>query len=63
VAHPCHEFPGIRARIGGELVAGMAQAVNVKAAPLRGTAGPASAAGSALAARPPHAGPHTCRAA
>jgi hypothetical protein len=29
----------------------------VKAAPLRGTAGPASAAGSALEARPPHAGP------
>jgi hypothetical protein len=31
VAHPCHEFPRIRARIGGELVAGMAQVVNVNA--------------------------------
>src|SRR5262249_13332613 len=27
VAHPCHEFPRIRARIGRELVAGMAQVV------------------------------------
>ena len=31
MAHPCHEFPRIRARIGGELVAGMAQVVNVDA--------------------------------
>jgi hypothetical protein len=31
VAHPCHEFPGVRARIGRELVAGMAQVVNVDA--------------------------------
>jgi hypothetical protein len=31
VAHPCHEFPRIRARIGGELVAGRAQVVNVDA--------------------------------
>ena len=29
VAHPCHEFPRIRARIGGELVTGMSQVVNV----------------------------------
>jgi hypothetical protein len=33
----------------------------IKAAPLRGTAGPASAAGSALRARPPHAGPRAAR--
>ena len=33
MAHPCHELPRIRASIGGELVAGMAQVVNVKAAP------------------------------
>ena len=31
VAYPCHEFLRIRGRIGGELVAGMAQVVNVDA--------------------------------
>ena len=31
MAHRCHEFLRIRARIGGELVAGMAQVVNVDA--------------------------------
>ena len=31
MAHPDHQFPGVRARVGGELVAGMTRVVNVDA--------------------------------